>query len=154
MHLPSVIFRRGTSSFKTLFISVFVIFVSTITCALALESQRSHPSLLQRFWDIGCEFSGVVTRVRRSADNAPQEEPDFENPEELFNYLYPLADVNPDGVNENGEGSQRSATAGSHSLSTWLEDLMELWHSECHQRRNKRSAERRSSNIRRGESYI
>ncbi|CAL8088257.1 unnamed protein product [Orchesella dallaii] len=105
-------------------------------------STNPSPSLLGRFWEIGCEFSGVVTRVRRSASPIPEEEePNFEDPEELFKYLYPLADMKP-GEDEGNVEGQRSHQ-DTHSLSSWLEDLMALWHSECHNhRRNKRSAKR------------
>lgn len=110
-----------------------------------------NPSLLGRLWDIGCEFSGVVTRVRRSAPNPPPEEPNFEDPEELFKYLYPLADVKPgESLDGDGIGSERG-NVGKHSISSWLEDLMELWHSECSHRRKKRSAERRQDYNKRGQ---
>lgn len=122
------------------FLCIFCICISTASAleSESAESPRSHPSLLQRFWNIGCEFSGVVSRVRRSTDNPPTPEPNFNDPEELFNYLYPLANVGD-------EESQRSAPGtGTHSISSWLEDLMELWHSECQHRREKRSTKRRA----------
>ncbi|XP_021947925.1 uncharacterized protein LOC110845759 [Folsomia candida] len=120
---------------KSFHVSFFLALVFTQTVAdSSSEEEFSFSSAWETFWSVSCEFSDLVVRSKRSVH---LDEPDFGDPLELFNYLYPLADVKLEEVTASEERS-------AHSLTTWVEDLVDLWEAECHSRsrngREKRDA--------------
>lgn len=88
----------------------------------------------ERFMSFSCEFSSDVENVlppnlRRSKRSIMDEDPNFNNPQELFAYLYPLADLKPEDFLEE---SQRSSSGSStNSFWVWVSDLGSLWLEEC-----------------------
>jgi len=105
--------------------------------------------VLERFWVSSCEFSPDVEkylpRGSRTKRSAVFEEIDFDDPEEVFNYLYPLADMTPEDVEKE---AGRSATDSSSTAYIWLIDLCHLWLAEC------KSRDRKDENKEEEEEYV
>ena len=93
---------------------------------------------LERFWATSCEYSSDIEKLfpvgDREGDRRKRsillEEADFDDPDELLNYLYPLADLTPEDM---AVEEQRSSSH-SNPLYPWILDLAHLWTAECHSR--------------------
>lgn len=130
----------------SLFKSVLLILIlsfAQLPSGMSEGEEFSFSSAWETFWSVSCEFTDLLENEGSSRNKRSfHQEPNFEDPLELFNYLYPLADMKP----EDYMASEEQRSANSY-LSTWIQDLIHLWGSECHFRasgREKRHAGKKS----------
>lgn len=106
------------------------------------QSQLSFctfPQIFDKFWLYSCEFSEDINKYflqgeRGKRSIVTEDEPNLEDPEELFNYLYPLAKLSSEDV---ARDAQRSATQ-PNPVYAWILDLGHLWVAECRSRAGQR----------------
>ena len=72
-----------------------------------------------------------------------------DDPAEMFEYLFPLAKVKPE---EFMAGGGRSNSVPS--LSSYFDEVVELWHEECAERRKEDEAKERRRQSRRKRSQV
>jgi hypothetical protein len=104
---------------------------------------------LDRFWVVSCEFSSHVEKFlpksSRDKRSIVVEEPNWDDPdpEELFNYLYPLADLTPEDFVKEGQRSSSS----SNTIYSWFLDLAHLWLVECRERAGENNSENEDEEV-------